>query len=58
MSDKPDPWIHKALPMDAQADLKAAAQTPITPEDPLARVKAIDHAIQRVKQRYPHLFKE
>lgn len=58
MTDVTDDWSHRALPLDAQRELKRASQTPITPDDPLARVKAIDHAIQQVKFRYPHLFKE
>ena len=33
-------------------------QTPIPGHDPLARAKAIDKAIERVKRQYPQFFKE
>jgi len=46
------------LPADAARLLKQAAQTPITRADPLARVKAIDKAIERIKRDYPRFFKE
>lgn len=50
--------FHGALPVDAQLDLMAAAKTPITAVDPLARVKAIEQATKRVKRNYPRFFKE
>lgn len=43
------------LPRDAAKLLQQAAQTPIT-LDPLARVKAIEKAIERVKREYPQFF--
>lgn len=46
------------LPRDAAKLLQQAAQTPITRADPLARVKAIEKAIERVKREYPQFFKE
>lgn len=46
------------LPTDAAKLLKQAAQTPITRADPLARVKAIEKATERVKRQYPQFFKE
>jgi hypothetical protein len=46
------------LPQEAVDLLKQAAQTPITPADPLARVKAIEKATQRIQSRYPKLFNE
>lgn len=46
------------LPPDAAKLLKQAAQTPITRADPLARVKAIEKAVERVKRQYPQFFKE
>jgi hypothetical protein len=46
------------LPPEAVNLLKQAAQTPITPTDPLARVKAIEQAIKRIKRLFPNLFKE
>lgn len=49
---------HKVLPAFAIALLKRAAQTPITADDPLARVKAIEQASKRIKRDYPNLFKE
>ena len=36
--------------------LQQAARTPITRADPLARVKAIEKAIERVKREYPQFF--
>lgn len=51
---KPPP--HSLLPPDAIALLQKAAQTPNTASDPLARVKAVQQATQRVKAQYPHLF--
>lgn len=44
------------LPADARMILMAAAKTPVLPCDPLARVKAIEKATERVKAMYPHLF--
>jgi hypothetical protein len=44
------------LPQEAINLLKRAAQTPITPADPLARVKAIEKATQRIKTLYPNYF--
>lgn len=46
------------LPRDAAKLLQQAAQTPIPGHDPLARVKAIDKATERVKRQYPQFFKE
>lgn len=46
------------LPQTAVELLKRAAQTPVTPTDPLARVKAIEKATQRVKDLFPNLFKK
>ena len=45
-----------ALPRDAAKLLQQAAQTPITRADPLARVKAIEKAIERVKRENPQFF--
>ena len=45
------------LPRDAAKLLQQAAQTPITRADPLARVKAIEKAIERVKREYPQFFR-
>ena len=46
----------KLLPLEAARLLQHAAQTPITRADPLARVKAIEKAIERVKREYPQSF--
>ena len=48
----------KVLPPEAARLLQQAAQTPIPGHDPLARVKAIDKATERVKRQYPQFFKE
>ena len=44
------------LPPAARIKLQRAAQTPITADDPLARVKAIEQANKWIKANYPHLF--
>lgn len=44
------------LPAEAVAQLQRAAQTPITAADPLARVKAIEQATQRVRSQFPQFF--
>lgn len=49
--------IATALPPEAVRLLQRAAKTPITRVDPLARVKAIERAIERVKRRNPELFR-
>jgi len=46
------------LPLEARLALQRAAQTPITVDDPLARVKAIEQATRRVKTTYPSFFKQ
>lgn len=45
------------LPADAIAQLQRAASTPITEDDPLARVKAIEQITRRIKTQHPHFFK-
>ena len=55
---KPTPPPHQVLPAAAIALLQRAAKTPITADDPLARVKAIEQATKRVKQQYPSFFQE
>ncbi|AAR97704.1 hypothetical protein ACLRAE_12470 [Bordetella bronchiseptica] len=50
--------VQTTLPPEAMRLLQQAAQTPITRADPLARVKAIEKATERVKRQYPHFFKE
>lgn len=55
---KRDRQAHQLYPVAAQAILQRAAQTPITPDDPLARVKAIDKANQQVKQLFPQYFRK
>lgn len=54
MSDKPN----LPLPAGAIALLQQAAKTPVTEADPLARVKAIEHATAKVKFMYPECFKQ
>ncbi len=46
------------LPQDAADALIKAQQTPITPENPLARQVAIETVTERIKRRYPQFFKE
>lgn len=49
---------HNILPLEAVLVLQRAAQTPITADDPLARVKAIEQATQRIRRDYPELFNQ
>lgn len=46
------------LPADAIAQLQRAALTPVTEDDPLARVKAIEQTTRRIKLQFPNFFKE
>lgn len=47
---------HSLLPPAAIAALVRAAGTPIPDWDPLARIKAIENATERIRAAYPHLF--
>lgn len=59
MTEQRPPTIRKVplLPEEGRLILIRAAHVASTPEDPLARQKAIDTAIQRVKRLYPTFFK-
>lgn len=46
------------LPPAAAKLLQQAAAAPIPASDPLARVKAIEQAIQRVRTNHPEYFKQ
>lgn len=48
----------RLLPAAAVALLQRANLTPITANDPLARVKAIEQATRRIKIQFPQYFKE
>jgi hypothetical protein len=48
----------KTLPPAAVQLLQQAAQTPITRHDPLARVKAVEKAIERVRRDHPQFFRK
>ena len=48
----------QVLPAPARAALQRAAQTPIPHDDPLARVKAINQTIQRLRRQYPDHFRK
>lgn len=52
------PTPAKVLPPDAVELLQKACCTPIRTADPQARVKAINHAIEQIKYRYPQLFQQ
>jgi len=47
----------KILPDSAVRWLCQAAQTPLTPVDPLARLKAIETATERIKRTWPQYFR-
>lgn len=49
--------LAKVLPTEAAVQLRRAARTPVTKEDPRARIKAIDNAIQKIKRQHPTFFK-
>jgi hypothetical protein len=55
MIELPSP--HTLLPPLLIKALQKAAATPITPDDPLARIKALEQATQRIKRNHPELFK-
>lgn len=46
------------LPPGVSAALKRAAQTPVTPADPLARQRAIEEVNRQARLRYPQFFRE
>ena len=46
------------LPDDAVEQLKTAANKLVTKQDPLARIKAIEEATQKIKRKYPQFFKD
>lgn len=50
--------ISTTLPSEAVAKLTAAAKTPNTDADPLARQKAIEKVTAELKQKYPQFYKE
>jgi hypothetical protein len=50
--------ISNLLPASVRNALVQASQTPIPATDPLARIKAIQKAIERAKQSHPHFFKK
>lgn len=52
---KPLP-LANVLPLDAAKLLQQVAKTPITRNDPLARVMAIERAVGRIKLSYPQYF--
>lgn len=50
--------MHHLMPQHASDLLRQAAATPITRADPLARVKAIEVATERIRHLYPWLFRQ
>lgn len=46
------------LPLDAIKRLREAAETDIPPNNPEARIEAIDRATAWVKEKYPKFFKK
>jgi hypothetical protein len=49
---------HHLLPLPAQSLLRSAAATHNSPRDPLARQRAVEHTIRRVRRDYPDYFRE
>lgn len=50
--------LARVLPMDAAVCLFRASQTPVRDSDPLARLRAIEQAIEKVKREYGWLFQQ
>lgn len=48
---------HSLLPEKAKNILQQAAATPVHPRDPLARQRAINQAMAKVREMYPQFFK-
>lgn len=48
--------LARVLPMDAAICLFNASQTSVTDSDPLARLRAIERAIEKVRSEYRWLF--
>ena len=48
--------IHSLLPVEAQLLLKRAASTQLKKGDYLAKRRAVDNAIEKVKRDYPEYF--
>ena len=49
--------FHRALPAEAQLILRRACLVQNTPQDPLAKLKAIDQANARIRSLFPSYFK-
>ncbi|HQS22784.1 MAG TPA: hypothetical protein PK670_17120 [Acidovorax defluvii] len=56
--DKQPQEICEQLPYEARETLARAAKTPVTSVDRLARLKAIDEAKERIRTRFPKLFRD
>ena len=54
--NQPQP-LSSQLPFDIRAALARAAATPVTDQDPNARVKAIDKVMERARSTHPQLFR-
>ncbi|MDD3884544.1 MAG: hypothetical protein PHW66_06365 [Gallionella sp.] len=54
---KPQKPFHAALPIEAQQMLRRACQVQNTPDDPMAKIKAIDRANSKIRTMFPRLFK-
>jgi hypothetical protein len=52
------PFAHHLLPADAQHLLRRAAATATPAHDLLARQRAVEYAIRRVRREHPDYFRE
>jgi hypothetical protein len=52
------PRLNFLLPWPAREALRRAAETPVTDADPLARRRAIDKTLQRLRNQYPDYFRK
>ena len=50
--------LARVLPMDAAIGLFRASQTPVRGSDPLARLRAIEQAIEKVRRECGWLFQQ
>lgn len=49
--------VSRHLPPDAAAELVKASKVKPTPSDPMARTKAIERAVLKIRTKHPKLFR-
>lgn len=48
--------VSEHLPFEARTTLVRASQTPVPHGDPLARVRAVDEASEKIRYQFPRFF--